>query len=84
MKSLKQLATIAVLTLVLSTSTMAGVITTGRTDPPPPPPATSTGVITTGATETPTTTEQTNNDATSNASAMEIMLGLLQTVLTQL
>ena len=82
MKSLKQLGTIAVLTLVLATSIMAGVITTGRTDPPPPPPATSTGVITTGATETPTTTEQISNDATSNASAMEIMLSLLQTVLT--
>jgi hypothetical protein len=85
MKSLKQLGTIAVLTLVLATSTFAGVISTGRTDPPPPPPATSsegvisTGVISTGRSET----GQTGSDATSDASVMEIMLGLLQSVLTQ-
>lgn len=85
MKSLKQLGTIAVLTLVLATSTFAGVISTGRTDPPPPPPVTSsegvisTGVITTGRTET----GQTGSDATSDASVVEIMLSLLQSVLTQ-
>jgi hypothetical protein len=79
MKSLKQLGKIAVLTLVLSTSTFAGIITTGRTDPPPPPPATSSseGIITTGITGT----GQTSSDATLNSSSMEIMLTLLQTVL---
>jgi hypothetical protein len=86
MKSLKQLGMVAVLTLVLATSTFAGVISTVRTDPPPPPPATSSseGVISTVRTETSTTTGQTSSTATSNYSAMEIVLNLLQTVLARL
>ena len=65
MKSLKQLGMVAVLTLVLATSTFAGVISTVRT-------------------ETSTTTGQTSSNATSNYSAMEIVLNLLQTVLARL
>ncbi len=52
MKTLRQLCAASVLTLVLTVSAFAGVMSTGVTEPPPPPsPSTATpeGDMTTGA-----------------------------------
>ena len=78
MKKLQQLCMAGVFTLVLTTATFAGEISTGGFAPPPPPPpdelsATTPGDIQTGGIQNP--------QATSDSVA-DIALGLLQTMLS--
>ena len=78
MKKLQQLCVVAVFTLVLTTTTMAGDIQTGGTPQPPPPGAWS--EIAPGDIQTPGRSVQ-NLQATSDPVVADIALGLLQTVL---
>jgi hypothetical protein len=78
MKKLQQLCMAGVFTLVLTTATFAGEISTGGlTQPPPPPPdglsATAPGDIATGGLQ---------NSGPSSDSVADIALNLLQTMLS--
>ena len=76
MKTIKRLGVVTMFTLLLTTSTFAGDMETGKTPPPPPPnqpSAMSPGEISTGG-------ELQNPQAPSD-SVEDIALDLLQTIL---
>lgn len=79
MRHLKQLCAACALTAVLALTTSAGQMTTGVVDPPPPPPsATTQGDVST------TVAGEMTTGVADTATATEIALNLLQSLLALL
>lgn len=80
MRRLQRLSIAAVLTLMLATAALAGIMETppGTIDTPPEPQAAS--VTSTGITDTPPSNQQ--NSASSSESVATVALNLLQSVLS--
>lgn len=77
MRKLQQLCGAAVFTLVLTTATLGGDISTGgKSEPPPPPPASS--AIAPGEIQT----EDIQNPEAMSDSVADLVLNLLYTMLT--
>ena len=79
MKKLRLLPSSVALTILLSVSASAGVITTGNSQPPPPPPPDTTSVVTEGVEAEAVGT--TDAEVASPAPVTEMALSVLQSVL---